>query len=112
MRIAIPLTEGKLALHLNRCQEFALIDVDPNTGIVQGRRWAAAPSPGRGVVPEWLAGLGAQMVIAGHLGRREQSRFAEQGIRTLVDAPAATAGQLVAAYVAGSLRTREGLGNA
>ncbi len=106
MRIAIPLAEGKLAARLHRCQEFALVDVDPHTGIVQGRRSSAVPPAEAAGVPQWLADQGAQVLIVGSMGRRERGRFAEHGIRTVVDAPDETPAHLVAAYIAGSLRPR------
>ena len=107
MRIAIPLTEGKLADQVNRCQEFALVDVDPHTGIVRGRRSTAVPPAEVAVVPQWLADQGAEVLIVGSMGYREQDLFSDRGIRTILGAPPETPGQLVAAYVAGSLRRGE-----
>jgi len=104
MRIAIPLGEDGLASHVGRCREFALVDVDPHTGIVQGRRWTSAPTPGRGRVPKWLADQGAQVIIAGGMERRTRGLLADRGIRVVVDAPAETPGRLVAAYLAGRLQ--------
>jgi len=112
MRIAIPLAEGRLADHLSRSQEFALVDVDPHTGIVRGRRSTAVPPAEVAVVPQWLADQGAQVLIVGSMGQRERGLFSDRGIRTMLGAPPATPGQLVAAFVAGSLRPREGLGDA
>jgi len=110
MRIAIPLAEGKLADPFHRCQEFALVDIDPHTGIVQGRRSTPVPPNTPDVVPEWLADQGAQVLIVGSMERRARRRFSDRGIRTVLGAPAETAGQLVAAYVAGRLGARQGAG--
>lgn len=110
MRIAIPLAEGRLADHLSRCQEFALVDVDPHTGIVQKRRSTAVAPAEVAVVPQWLADRGAQVLIVGSMGRRERDLFLDRGIRTILGAPTETPGQLVAAYVAGRLRSRQGVG--
>jgi len=107
MRIAIPLAEGKLADPLQRCQEVALVDIDPHTGIVQGRRSTPVPPDTPAVVPEWLADQGAQVLIVGSMGRRERDRFSGRGIRTVFGAPPETPGQLVAAYVAGRLRSQQ-----
>ena len=30
MRIAIPIADGKLAMHFGHCERFALVDVDPS----------------------------------------------------------------------------------
>jgi predicted Fe-Mo cluster-binding NifX family protein len=105
MRLAIPLTEGKLAGHVSRCQEFALVDVDRHTGIVRGRRSTAVPPAEAARVPQWLADQGAQVLIVGSMGQRDCDLFSDHGIRTVRGAPPETPGQLVAAYVAGRLRT-------
>jgi len=87
MSLAIPLTEGRLAVHFHRCQEFALVDVDPYTGIVQKRRSAAVPPAEAVAVPQWLADQGAQVLIVGSMGERERGLFADRGIRTILGAP-------------------------
>jgi len=107
MRIAIPLTEGKLADQVNRCQEFALVDVDSHTGIVRGRRSTVVPPTEVAVVPQWLADQGAEVLIVGSMGRRDLALFTDRGIQTVLGAPPETPGQLVAAYVAGNLRRSE-----
>ncbi len=109
MRIAIPLAEGKLAAHFGHCQQFALVDVDAETGTVTGTETAEPPAHAPGVLPTWLAEQGAEVIIAGGMGSRAQGLFADQGIRTVVGAPAQTPEDLVAAYVAGSLETGDNL---
>jgi len=109
MRIAIPLAEGKLAMHFGHCQEFALVDVDAETGTIQRTETAEPPSHAPGVLPKWLADHGAEVIIAGGMGSRAQGLFAEQGIRTVVGAPAQAPEDLVAAYVAGTLEAGDNL---
>ena len=103
MRIAIPLADGKLAVHFGHCREFALVDVDPHTGIVAGTATVEPPPHAPGVLPKWLAEQGAQVIIAGGMGQRAQDLFAQEGIATVVGAPAKTPADLVADYVAGTL---------
>jgi len=109
MRIAIPLVEGKLADHFGHCQQFALIDVDAETGTITGTEKAEPPSHAPGVLPTWLAERGAQVIIAGGMGSRAQGLFAEQGIRTVVGAPSQAPEDLVAAYVADTLQAGDNL---
>ena len=47
------------------------------------------------------------MIIAGGMGQRAQSLFAENGIKVVVGAPAETPEQLVAEYLAGTLKAGE-----
>jgi len=109
MRIAIPLAEGKLALHFGHCQEFALVDVDAETGAILKTKTVEPPAHAPGVLPKWLAEEGAEIIIAGGMGRRAQDLFAEQGIRTVVGAAAQAPEDLVAAYVAGTLESGDNL---
>jgi len=44
MRIAIPLTEGKLSQHFGHCQQFALIDTDDNSKSISNRSDITPPS--------------------------------------------------------------------
>ena len=109
MRIAIPLAEGQLAMHFGHCQEFALVDVDAETGTIQRTETAEPPAHAPGVLPKWLADHGAEVIIAGGMGSRAQGLFAEQGIRTVVGAPAQAPEDLVAAYVADTLQAGDNL---
>ncbi len=103
MRIAIPLTGGKLALHFGHCEHFALIDIDPAAKKMLKREDAPAPEHEPGLLPAWLAERGAHLIIAGGMGRRAQDLFQKQGIEVLVGAPAETPEKLVADYLSGTL---------
>ncbi|HUU43246.1 MAG TPA: iron-sulfur cluster carrier protein MrpORP, partial [Planctomycetota bacterium] len=76
MRIAIPMADGRLAMHFGHCQEFALVDVDVEKGSITGQTAEAAPDHQPGLLPKWLAERGAEVIIAGGMGRRAQDLFA------------------------------------
>ncbi|PKO15342.1 hypothetical protein CVU37_13000 [candidate division BRC1 bacterium HGW-BRC1-1] len=103
MRIAIPLADGKLAIHFGHCAQFALVDVDPQSKKAIKREDIAAPPHEPGLLPPWLAERGVTMIIAGGMGQRAQTLFSEQGIQVLVGAPAETPEDLVGKYLAGTL---------
>lgn len=107
MRIAVPLASGRLALHFGHCEAFALLDVDPETGAILGREDIAAPPHQPGLLPAWLAERGAEVIIAGGMGHRAQSLFAQQGIRVLIGASSEAPERLATAFLAGSLATGE-----
>ena len=73
MKIAIPLAEGKLAMHFGHCASFALIEVDEQTGKIIKKEEVAAPPHQPGLLPQWLAERGATIVIAGGMGQRARS---------------------------------------
>ena len=109
MRIAIPLADGKLAMHFGHCERFALVDVDPVRKKIVKREDIDAPPHHPGLLPPWLAERGASMIIAGGMGQRAQGLFNEHGIKVLVGAPAETPEKLVADFLAGTLQEGENI---
>ncbi len=103
MRIAIPLANGKLAMHFGHCERFALIDVDAEKKEITGKTEATPPAHEPGVLPAWLAEQKVSAVITGGMGQRAQMLFAQQGIEVMVGANPDTPEQIVTAYLDGSL---------
>jgi Mrp family chromosome partitioning ATPase/predicted Fe-Mo cluster-binding NifX family protein len=107
MRVAIPVAAGKLCQHFGHCETFVLIDVDPKARTMQGKQELQAPEHQPGLLPRWLAERGAELIIAGGMGSRAQSLFAESGITVVAGASADTPENLVTAYLAGTLARGE-----
>jgi ATP-binding protein involved in chromosome partitioning len=107
MKVAIPLANGKLAMHFGHCEHFALIEVDIAKKEIVHRENIEAPPHQPGLLPPWLAERGAEMIIAGGMGQRALGLFAEQGIRVVIGAAAETPERLVTDYLAGTLQTGE-----
>lgn len=104
MRIAIPLAEGRLAMHFGHCGSFALLDVDTESGCITGRNDVQAPPHQPGLLPPWLSEKGATVIIAGGMGQRAQELFRQQNIKVVVGASAETPETLVKDFLKGSLR--------
>ncbi|HNR34038.1 MAG TPA: iron-sulfur cluster carrier protein MrpORP [Candidatus Hydrogenedentes bacterium] len=107
MRIALPIADGRLAMHFGHCEQFALVDVDPPTKRIIKMEMVGAPEHQPGLLPRWLGEKGAHVIIAGGMGSRAQSLFAEQGIQVVVGAPADAIEDLVKAYLEGALQSGE-----
>ena len=107
MKIAIPLSEGKLAMHFGHCEFFALIEVDPWQKTVVGRENLISPPHQPGFLPSWLSERGANIIIAGGMGHRALDLFAQQGIQVVVGIPAETPEKIVTDYLAGKLQAGE-----
>jgi len=103
IKIAIPLTGGRLSDHFGHCEEFAVIEADPVSKQITSQAWLVPPPHEPGVLPRWLHAQGVQVVIAGGMGPRALNLFAEQGIAV----HAATAGgapeDLARAFLDGAL---------
>jgi len=107
MNIAIPIAQGRLAMHFGHCEQFALVEVDG--GAVGEVRYLTPPAHEPGVLPRWLHEQGADVIIAGGMGRRAQDLFAQNGIEVVVGAPAANPEELAAAYAAGTLESGQNI---
>lgn len=103
MKIAIPLVNGKLSMHFGHCESFALIDVDEESKQVTNEETLTPPPHEPGLLPRWLNEKGATVIIAGGMGQRAQNLFAEQNIDVVVGAPSSTPGEIVSAYLDGTL---------
>ena len=107
MKIAVPLAGERLSMHFGHCERFALVEVDLAAKKILNREDIDAPPHQPGLLPPWLAERGANMIIAGGMGRRAQDLFVEQGIQVIVGAPADTPERLVGDYLAGTLQAGE-----
>ncbi len=101
MKIAIPMADGKLCMHFGHCEQFALVTVE--AGTISATTYLTPPPHEPGLLPRWLHELGADVIIAGGMGQRAQSLFAENDIKVVVGAPAQAPAALVNAYLADTL---------
>jgi len=109
MKIALPLVGGKLSMHFGHCEEFAFVEVDPEKKAIERIESLPAPLHQPGLLPQWLSERGAQMIIAGGMGRRAQELFEEEKIKVLVGAPSEAPEAIVNAYLNGALETGENI---
>lgn len=105
MKIAIPVAEGQLCMHFGHCEQFVIIEADERTRKISGQSRLTPPPHEPGVLPKWLHEQGANVIIAGGMGQRAQSLFAENGIKVVVGALAGDPEQLAKAFLDGSLKT-------
>jgi len=109
MKIAIPLAAGRLSAHFGHCEEFAIVEVDEEAKEVVNTSRHGSPPHEPGALPRWLHELGANMIIAGGMGRRAQQLFAQNDIAVVVGAPAESPERLVSAYLDGTLEAGDNL---
>jgi len=105
MKIAIPVTGGKLSSHFGHCEEFAFVDVDLEKKTIVSIELLPPPAHEPGVFPGWAAEQGANLIIGGGMGSRAQDLFREHGIDVMVGAPIDTPEVIIAAYLAGTIQS-------
>jgi len=109
MKIAIPLSEGRLSPHFGHCETFAIVDVDDENARITHREDLTPPPHEPGVLPSWLGSLGVNVIIAGGMGQRAQQLFAQNHIEVVVGAPVDSPEILVAAYLNKTLPAGENI---
>jgi len=103
MKIAVPMAEGKLAMHFGHCASFAVVET--NEAGEQIKTEEVIPPPHEpGVLPKWLGQeIKADVIIAGGMGQRAQDLFSQYGVKVMVGAQVKTPADLVADYISGTL---------
>ncbi len=104
MRIAIPITDGKLSSHFGHCEQFVIIDVDRDSKSIQHQEMVTPPPHEPGLLPKWLAGMSVELVIAGGMGQRAQQLFSQNNIEVAIGAPEDEPQELVLQYLSGRLQ--------
>jgi ATP-binding protein involved in chromosome partitioning len=104
MKIAIPVTNGKLSSHFGHCEQFAVIDVDADKKNVTNTAMLTPPAHEPGVLPKWLGEMGVNLIIAGGMGQRAMQLFGQNNIEVIIGAPDNEPQQVVADYLNGRLQ--------
>ncbi len=105
MKIAIPVTEGKLCMHFGHCEQFAIFDVDKENKSIKDEVSVTPPPHEPGLLPKWLSEKGVNLVIAGGMGARAVNLFKERGVNVITGAPAGNPKGTVESYLNGLLIT-------
>ena len=109
MKIAIPLTNGKISAHFGHCEQFTIIDADVDKKEVKSIELVTPPPHEPGLLPRWLAELSVELVIAGGMGQRAQMLFNENNIDLIVGAADNTPQELVEQYFNNQLESGQNI---
>jgi predicted Fe-Mo cluster-binding NifX family protein len=107
MRIAIPISNGKLSAHFGHCEEFTLVDVNEQTKEIANIAKLQPPAHEPGVLPKWLGEQRVDVIIAGGIGQRARQLFAKNDIKVVVGASTEEPDQLVKCYLDKTLEIGE-----
>jgi len=105
MKIAIPTADGVLCPHFGHCQQFAIVNVDPETKSIKSSEMLTPPPHEPGVLPAWLSQMGCNLIIAGGMGGRAIGMFQQSGIEVVMGAPNGKPEEIVMTYLKGELTT-------
>lgn len=103
MKIAIPLTGGKLSPHFGHCEEFGIYEIEEGKVVKSEKKTPPAHEPG--VFPNWLHEMGVNVVIGGGMGNKAQSLFHQNCIDVYYGVTIADPDTVIETYLAGDLES-------
>jgi Mrp family chromosome partitioning ATPase/predicted Fe-Mo cluster-binding NifX family protein len=109
IRIGVPVSGGRLAMHFGHCEQFVLVDVNLETRQILKQDYVQAPDHQPGLLPSWLKERGVNLVLAGGMGSRAQNLFSQNGIKVITGASSYETEKVVEDYLAGTLQTGENI---
>jgi len=101
--VAMPVSEGKLSSHLGHSEQFAFIVTE--NGKIKSKEMRSPPPHEPGVLPRWLHDQGADVIIAGGIGKRAQELLRENGIEVVIGASMDSPEVLTNRYLTNTLIT-------
>lgn len=81
-KIAIPVEDGKMCEHFGHAPQFALVEIRENE--LLGTQYLNPPPHEPGILPNWLAKLGATDILAGGMGQKAINMFLNNHINVFV----------------------------
>jgi len=84
LKVAISTDGNVVSAHFGRCPSFTIALVED--GKVKEKEVIDNPGHHPGFLPEFLSKKGVEAIIAGGMGQRAATLFAEQGIKTILGA--------------------------
>ena len=109
MKYAVPVSGGMVSPHFGHCEQFALFDVDEEKKEVTGKELVPSPEHQPGLLPQWLAGEGVSVVLAGGMGPRAQDIFRQNRIEVVMGVLEGDPEKAVLDYLNGRLTTGENI---
>ncbi len=103
--IVVPISEGVLSSHFGHCEQFYFAVVKENQIIEEYLKTPPKHEPE--LFPRWVQEQGGNLVIAGGMGQKACSLFAQNNIETIVGAPINFPRKVVESYLSGVLKTTE-----
>lgn len=106
MKIALPVENGVLSGHFGHAPQFAFVDVEGNKP--QGSELKTPPPHEPGVLPKWIAEMGATHLICGGIGARAVDLLEEAGVKVIAGVPSMDPTEAVEGYLKGSIKAANG----
>jgi predicted Fe-Mo cluster-binding NifX family protein len=105
MRIAIPVSGGKISNHFGHSEEFLFVDADPAAQKVLKSQVEKAPEHVPGFLPQWLKDRDVSVVIAVGMGAGARDLLTANSVQVVTGISSLDPAVAVTDYLAGNLKT-------
>ncbi len=95
MRIAIPLSAGRISQHFGHSEQFLFVDADMKRRTVLGKSIEEAPKHVPGLLPKWLVEHSVNTVIAVGVGARARDLLSANSVNVITGVSVADPDELV-----------------
>lgn len=102
-KIAIPTLNGAICAHFGHCEKFAIFEVEDNKIVKED--YLTPPPHEPGSHPAFLRQHGCTTIIAGGMGSRAQTLFAQNNIDVVIGLNSNNLQEIVNQYIAGNLQS-------
>ena len=93
IKIAIPISEGRLFPSFGKATEFAIFHIQ-NQEIIK-KEILHPPPHGPDVLPDWIHDLGVSVIIAGNMGSKAMENFEAKGTTVIIGSSSTSPDELV-----------------
>ena len=87
MRIAVPVSDGKVAKDFCSCQQFAFVDVDVEEKLIHRVQYLDCPFDSVSLISRWLCGMCVSIVIAHRMEDALRGNFQKRRIEVFSQSP-------------------------
>lgn len=106
MKIALPIEDGMLSSHFGHASQFAFVEVKDNKPA--GSELKSPPPHEPGVLPKWIAEMGATHIICGGIGAMAVKLLEEAGVNVVAGVPSMDPTNAIEGYLNGSIKPASG----
>ncbi len=103
VRIAIPLSGGKLSQHFGHSEQFGIFEVNKETNAIAHSEVLTPPPHKPGAIPRWLKEQNAGVVICGGIGEKAQMIFKKSNIELVMCSSNDAPEEIVSGYLNNTL---------
>lgn len=104
--IAFPAeNDGTVSEHFGHAPVFNFFKINKNDKTITEEKALTPPAHQPGVIPIWVAKMGADVIMSGGMGQMAVNIFESNGVKVIIGANGQNTKQLIEGYMNGTLKS-------